>query len=140
MALHRITGLVADLTSWESEDAKVFGGSGEVDMSRRLWPIETPCAVIERASCPDQRVIRTTLEFVGAAIEEEGRRPPGLLVLGKACEVLNKPDVGRKWIVEEGFKGFEDFEGMGLEELVLGGKEERPDVVRGDSVGRELKV
>jgi len=53
---------------------------------------------------------------------------------------LNKPDVGRKWIVEEGFKGFEDFEGMGLEELVLGGKEERPAVARGDIIGRELKV
>lgn len=126
MALHRITGLVADLTSWESEDAKVLDGSVEVDRSRRLWPKETPCAVVERASCPDQRVIRTTLEFVGAAIEEEGSRPPGLLVLGNACEVLNKSDKGRKWVVE-GFKGFGDFEGMGLE-FVLGGKEERDRV------------
>lgn len=140
MALHRITGLVADLTGWESEDAKVVGENGEVDRSRRLWPKSAPCAVVERASCPDQRVIRMTLEFVAAAIEEEGSRPPGLLVLGKACEVLNKPDVGRKWVVEEGFKGFDDFEGIGLEELVLGGKDERPEVVKGDSFGRELKV
>jgi uroporphyrin-III C-methyltransferase len=141
MALHRIAGLVADLTSWESEDAKVLDGSGEVDRSRRLWQKETPCAVVERASCPDQRVIRTTLEFVAAAIEEEGSRPPGLLILGKACEVLNKPDKGRKWVVEEGFKGFDDFEGMGLEELVLGRKEERSGVIgRGGSYGRELKV
>jgi uroporphyrin-III C-methyltransferase len=131
MALHRITGLVADLTSWESEDAKVLNRSGEVERSRRLWQKETPCAVVERASCPDQRVIRTTLEFVAAAIEEEGSRPPGLLVLGKACEVLNKPDKGRKWVVEE----------TGLEELVLGGKEERSDVIgRGGSYGRDLKV
>jgi uroporphyrin-III C-methyltransferase len=42
MALHRITGLVADLTSWESEDAKVLDGSGEVDRSRRLRKKETP--------------------------------------------------------------------------------------------------
>jgi len=140
MALHRISGLVADLTSWESEDAKVLDGEGEVVRSRRLWPKETPCAVVERASCPDQRVIRTRLEFVAEAIEEEGSRPPGLLVLGKACEVLNLPDKGRKWVVEEGFKGFDDIEGMGLEELVLG-EEKRPEaIVRGDSYGRELKV
>jgi len=140
MALHRITGLVADLTTWDSEDAKKINEEGELDGSRRLWPKSTPCAVIERASCPDQRVIRTTLEFVAAAIEEEGSRPPGLLVLGNACEVLHKGDVGRKWVVEEGFKGFEDFATMGLEELVMGEKE-RPDAIeRGDRYGRGLKV
>jgi uroporphyrin-III C-methyltransferase len=140
MALHRINGLVADLTSWESEDAKVVDENGDVNKNRILWPKNTPCAVVERASCPDQRVIRTTLEFVGLAIEEEGSRPPGLLVLGKACEVLNKGDVGRKWVVEEGFKGFDDFEGMGLEELVLGEKERPEAIVRSDGCGRELKV
>jgi uroporphyrin-III C-methyltransferase len=41
-----------------------------------------------------------TLEFVRAVIEE-GSRPLGLLVLGKACNVLNKANVGRKWVVEE---------------------------------------
>jgi len=140
MALHRINGLVADLTGWESEDAKVLDANGEVDRGRRLWPRNTPCAVVERASCPDQRVTRTTLEFVGAAIEEEGSRPPGLLVLGKACEVLNKGDVGRKWVVEEGFKGFDEFVGIGLEELVLGEKERPDGIARGDSHGKELKV
>jgi uroporphyrin-III C-methyltransferase len=140
MALHRITGLVADLTSWESEDAKAVNGSGEIDKSRRLWPKETPCAVVERASCPDQRVIRTTLEFVGAAIEEEGSRPPGLLVLGKACEVLNKADKGRKWVVEEGFKGFDEFEGMGLEDLVLSEDKRPAAIVSGDRHGQNLKV
>jgi len=138
MALHRISGLVADLTRHDSEDAKKLDEDGKIDESRRLWPKDTPCAVLERASCPDQRVIRTTLEWVVAAIEEEGSRPPGLLVLGKACEVLHKSDKGRKWVVEEGFKGFEDWMGTGVEELVLNDK--KPDVVRGDSWGRELKV
>ena len=129
MALHRITGLVADLTSWDSDDAKKMNEDGTVDQSRRLWPKNTPCAVIERASCPDQRVIRTTLEFVTAAIEEEGSRPPGLLVLGASCEVLHKSDAGRKWVVEEGLKGFEDFGSVavGLEELAAGEKE-KPEV------------
>lgn len=138
MALHRISGLVADLTTHDSEDAKILDDKGEVVRDRALWPKETPCAVIERASCPDQRVIRTTLEYVVAAIEEEGSRPPGLLVVGNACEVLKKGEKGRKWVVEEGFCGFEEFEGLGLEELVV---EERPEgIVRGDSYGRELKV
>lgn len=143
MALHRIKGLVADLTTHDSEDAKVVDESGNVDQSRKLWPLSTPCAVIERASCPDQRVVRTSLEWVVDAIEEVGSRPPGLLVLGAACEVLfnqNSSKEGRKWVVEEGFKGLED---LGLGEVGLGScgiEGERPDVVRGDSFGRELKV
>ncbi len=122
MALHRIGGLVADLTTHDSLDAKVVGEDGEVDKSRKLWPKDTPCAVVERASCQDQRVIRTTLEFVVVAIEEEGSRPPGLLILGKACEVLEEGDKARKWVTEEGFKGFEEFAGLekGIEELIVG--------------------
>lgn len=125
MALHRISGLVADLTSHDSDDARVLDADGRIVKERKLWPKETPCAVIERASCPDQRVIRTTLEFVAMAVEEEGSRPPGLLVLGNACEVLVGKEKGRKWSVEEGFVGWEDWigggigDGMGLEELVL---------------------
>ncbi|RFU34900.1 hypothetical protein B7463_g1492, partial [Scytalidium lignicola] len=113
MALHRINGLVADLTSHESADAGKALENGEIDRSRQLWPINTPCAVIERASCLDQRVIRTTLEFVVAAIEEEGSRPPGLLVLGNACEALRKGERGRKWIVEEGLEGLDWLEEFG---------------------------
>ncbi|TGO28415.1 hypothetical protein BPAE_0028g00640 [Botrytis paeoniae] len=143
MALHRIKGLVADLTTHDSEDAKVVDENGNVDQSRKLWPLSTPCAVIERASCPDQRVVRTSLEWVVDAIEEVGSRPPGLLVLGAACEVLfnqNSSKEGRKWVVEEGFKGLDDL-GLGKVGLVSCGVEgERPDVVRGDSFGRELKV
>ncbi|KAJ9641575.1 uroporphyrin-III C-methyltransferase [Coniosporium tulheliwenetii] len=93
MALHRLGALVDSLIC---EDKK--------------WPKETPCAVLERASCPDQRVIRTTLEYVCAAVEEEGSRPPGLLVVGKACEVLFRSG-GQKWVVEEGFTGLEDIGG-----------------------------
>jgi uroporphyrin-III C-methyltransferase len=138
MSLHRITGLIADLTTHDSPDARVLLEDGSVFEGRKLWPKDTPCAVIERASCPDQRVIRTTLEYVASAIEEEGSRPPGLLVVGKACEVLFKADAGRKWVVEEGFQGFDFEDGIptGVGELVG----EKPDLVRGDSFGRELKV
>jgi len=125
MALHRISGLVEDLTTYGPEIAVPEGAPSkddkDIDKSRKLWPVDTPCAVVERASCPDQRIMRTTLEFVVAAIEEEGSRPPGLLVLGKACEVLHKPDSGRKWSVEEGFKGLDNFGNIpGLEEMLSG--------------------
>lgn len=116
MALHRIGGLVAELTApveAETEKEKdnkegvegVSGGSAR----RQLWPRTTPCAVVERASCPDQRVIRTTLDRVVEAVEHEGSRPPGLLVVGRACAFLNEPEKGRAWTVEEGFRGL-DFE------------------------------
>ncbi|KAL8867618.1 MAG: hypothetical protein Q9174_005546, partial [Haloplaca sp. 1 TL-2023] len=107
MALHRITELVDSLV------APLPGGKevdGEEDAQKGGgWPRTTPCAVVERASCSDQRVIRSTLDFVVQAVECEGSRPPGLLVLGKACEVL-KGRGGSRWVVEEGFEGFEVFD------------------------------
>ncbi|KUI73140.1 Uroporphyrinogen-III C-methyltransferase [Cytospora mali] len=141
MALHRIGGLVAELTQHlpseleqptttttttttsapipNSDDpaedvvhqmietTPVSAAGGRTKPTRSLWPKATPCAVIERASCPDQRVIRTTLEFVAQAIEAEGSRPPGLLVVGRACEALYAPESGTSWTVEEGFKGLD---------------------------------
>lgn len=104
MALHRIVGLVRELTC-HLEDEE--GEEQQQDKNRILWPTDTPCAVIERASCPDQRVIRTTLKYVAEAIEQEGSRPPGLLVVGRACEALYTPQRGRSWVVEEGFKGLD---------------------------------
>jgi len=89
MALHRLSALVDSLF-----------------LDGKKWPRNTPCAVIERASCPDQRVIRTTLEYVCCAVEEEGSRPPGLLVVGKSCGVLYKGT--QKWVVEDGFKGLDE--------------------------------
>ena len=103
MALHRLESLVNSLIGKGPESADL-GGSGTNHLP---WPVETPCAVLERASCPDQRVIRTTLRYVAEAVEEEGSRPPGLLVLGWSCEVL-KGTEGNKWLIEEGFHGLGD--------------------------------
>jgi uroporphyrin-III C-methyltransferase len=125
MGLHRIEGLVAELTEYTEEEGRgEESGQGGAEVEgeavtqkqqgkrRTLWPLNTPCAVIERASCPDQRVIRTTLRFVAEAIEQEGSRPPGLLVVGRACEALYTPEKGRSWVVEDGFKGLDlDFDG-----------------------------
>ncbi|KKA17103.1 Uroporphyrinogen-III C-methyltransferase [Rasamsonia emersonii CBS 393.64] len=104
MALHRLSSLVESLTTAPADTA--------TPISRVPWPRDTPCAVIERASCPDQRVIRTTLEHVCLAVEEEGSRPPGLLVVGASCHVLHKPG-SQKWVVEEGFRGLGELRGEG---------------------------
>lgn len=69
MALHRAAELVAEL---------VAAG----------WPPTVPAAIVERASCPDQRVVRAPLCAVPRAVRELGSRPPGLLVVGYACDVL----------------------------------------------------
>jgi len=87
MSLHRLSALVESLLG-------------------KAYPADLPVAVLERASCPDQRVIRTTLEHVCAAVEEEGSRPPGLLVVGNACKVLIKHE--QRWVVEEGFHGLDN--------------------------------
>ena len=97
MSLHRLSALVDDLT-------------------KKGYPADLPVAVLERASCPDQRVIRTSLEHVCAAVEEEGSRPPGLLVVGHACKVLMKYE--QRWVVEEGFHGLDNPDAFG--ELQLG--------------------
>ena len=102
MALHRLSSLVDSLTG-----ANNTSTATNINASYIPWPNTTPCAVIERASCPDQRVIRTTLEDVVAAVEEEGSRPPGLLILGHSCEVLQNIG-GSKWVVEEGFAGLDE--------------------------------
>jgi uroporphyrin-III C-methyltransferase len=99
MALHRLESLIKSLTEHDEE------GSGS--STRTLWPSQTPCAVIERASCPDQRVIRSTLQHVCQAVEAEGSRPPGLLVVGHSCQVLHRPVEGRNWSVEEGFRSLD---------------------------------
>lgn len=126
MALHRIVGLVRELTTHispsspsaaDSQDTTtesppsleaLAAADADADAKRALWPLSTPCAVIERASCPDQRIIRTTLAHVAEAIESEGSRPPGLLVVGRACDVLHPREKGRAWLVEEGFRGLDD--------------------------------
>lgn len=82
MSLHRINDLVEGLIN-------------------NSWDPEIPAAIVERSSCPDQRVTRTKLKYLNEAIEAIGSRPPGLLVVGYACEVLKQHN--EKWIVEEGY-------------------------------------
>ena len=102
MALHRLASLVDSLTGVVPPEA-----APDYDANPSPWPKTTPCAVIERASCPDQRIMRSTLEHIVATVEEEGSRPPGLLVVGWCCEVL-KGTGGARWVVEDGFDGLDE--------------------------------
>lgn len=98
MALHRIVELIPQLIE-------------------KGWVSDLPVAIVERASCPDQRVIRTTLLKVAEAVEVCGSRPPGLFIAGYACRVLCKENEG-DWSVEEGHEQGEI--GGILERLAVG--------------------
>ena len=65
------------------------------------WDPALPVAAVERASCPDQRVIRSTLVNIAEAIDAAGSRPPGLLVVGRSCAVVHKLKPEQKWVIEE---------------------------------------
>lgn len=123
MALHRLPSLIASLILHSDQSSPspsvpasslplppaCSSSSSPAQPISSPWPPSTPCAVIERASCPDQRIIRTSLQHVCTAVEELGSRPPGLLVVGASCSVLHpvKADAEKpNWVVEEGFQGF----------------------------------
>ena len=115
MALHRLGSLVESLTQLKPSSDNPNAEATDANIKiYRPWPLETPCAVIERASCPDQRVIRSTLRRICAAVEGEGSRPPGLLVMGWSCEVLEKNEIKRDWVVEDGFAGLGGLEDLGI--------------------------
>ncbi|KAF5332483.1 hypothetical protein D9611_005330 [Ephemerocybe angulata] len=65
------------------------------------YPGNTPVAIIERASMPDQRVVTSTLRDVVQALESSGeQRPPGMIVVGWSVLCLyGKGDTG---VLEEG--------------------------------------
>ncbi|KAG0286245.1 hypothetical protein BGZ96_009611 [Linnemannia gamsii] len=69
MALHRLEDLVQDLL-------------------RAGYPLDLPVAVVERASAKDQRCIRATVETVVQTLKEAKYRPPGILIVGWACDAL----------------------------------------------------
>lgn len=62
----------------------------------RAYPLNTPIAIIERASMPDQRVISSTLKNIVRALQSSGeQRPPGMMIIGWAVLALHgQGDVG----------------------------------------------
>ncbi|KAI8076813.1 tetrapyrrole methylase [Halteromyces radiatus] len=73
MAIHRLDALVHDL------------------INKQQYPADIPCAIVERASCDDQRVVYGTLGTISKVLESVGgSRPPGLLMTGHAINVLKQ--------------------------------------------------
>lgn len=90
MALHRAEVLVQELLNHH-------------------WDPNVPVAIVERASCPDQRVTRTQLKYLAEVVEEIGSRPPGLIVVGQSVAALMPPksvefNAACKYSVEEGYQ------------------------------------
>lgn len=78
MGVARLSVLITALTE-----------TGEGRRKGRPYPRQTPIAVIERASCPDQRVISSTLEHIEEAMRSVGeQRPPAMMIVGWAALAL----------------------------------------------------
>lgn len=78
-------------------------------IENQQWDPMTPVAIVERASCLDQRVTRTILKYLSSVVEEIGSRPPGLIITGpavmKLCDIqLTQFNEGHKYHIEEGFQ------------------------------------
>lgn len=69
MSLHRLESLVEDL-------------------KRAGYPEDLPVAVVERASAKDQRTVRAKVGTIVHVLHEARYRPPGILVVGWACDAL----------------------------------------------------
>ncbi|AWU76045.1 uroporphyrinogen-III C-methyltransferase [Pichia kudriavzevii] len=72
-------------------------------IDEKQWPKELPVAIVERASCGDERVIRTRLGDLVNVCEKIESRPPGLIVTGWACDVYTRLDEDEEYrIIETG--------------------------------------
>lgn len=48
------------------------------------YPVDTPIAVVERASWPDERIVRGSLEDIAARVADSGIRKTAMIVVGPA--------------------------------------------------------
>ncbi|KAG2187978.1 hypothetical protein INT44_000728 [Umbelopsis vinacea] len=83
MAIHRLEKLTEDL------------------IRDQHYPADVPCAILERASCADQRIVYGTLGSICQVLDSVGgSRPPGLMVVGWAINVLKKESSGLEGVAK----------------------------------------
>jgi uroporphyrin-III C-methyltransferase len=82
----------------------------------KQWPKELPVAIVERASCGDERVIRTRLGNLADVCKKIESRPPGLIVTGWACDVYTKLNDDEEYRIIE--TGDSISENVNLEKIV----------------------
>jgi len=70
------------------------------------YPIETPVGIVERAGCPDQRVVVGTMETIADLAEEYDVKPPSTIVVGEVVNVLlGEEDLGGEVVLEGAVRG-----------------------------------
>lgn len=75
------------------------------------WPGELPVSIVERASCGDERVIRTTFDSLVEVCDQIESRPPGLIIMGWACNVYGALPKNQKFsVIESGLSDDTDLE------------------------------
>lgn len=91
---------------------------------------ETPAAVVERGTYPDQRVVTGTVGTIVAGVERAGIRPPATLVVGRTVALRDgldwrarQPLAGKRVLVtrprEQACAAAAPFEALGAEVIVL---------------------
>jgi uroporphyrin-III C-methyltransferase len=119
MGVARLAGVVHALTSDEGTESGREGGEREGP----AFPKNTPMAILERGSSPDQRVISSTLEHIVEAMDSlDEQRAPGMMVIGWSVmclanegfvKVLDSSEAeldaraqkwlgGKRWLIAEG--------------------------------------
>jgi len=88
-------GTSPDLIQYHKEQTIVFlMAVGRLrELCQRLvnlagYPIKTPVAIIERAGCPEQRVVTGTMENIADIAKENNIKPPSTIVVGEVVNVL----------------------------------------------------
>eukprot|EP00128_Syssomonas_multiformis_P000655 Colp12_sorted_trinity150504_noHs@15907 len=56
------------------------------------YPAELPAAVIEKATCPDQRTVQGTVANIAALVEAENIQPPATVIIGNSVVTLRGGD------------------------------------------------
>ncbi|KAJ3574350.1 hypothetical protein NP233_g1827 [Leucocoprinus birnbaumii] len=125
MGVARLAQVVDALVCDEDDDEDGTGNGKEGGGKRRVgkaYPRNTPIAIIERASMPDQRVLTSTLENAVEALDSCGeQRPPGMMVVGWSVlalwgegevDVLETESEGdkervRRWLDEKAWRVME---------------------------------
>lgn len=85
-------------------------------IEEKKWPSDLPVSIVERASCGDERVIRTRLANLVDVCNKIESRPPGLIVTGWACDVFGKLEEDEEFRVIE--TGLSVEENVALEKIV----------------------
>lgn len=91
MAVGRIPFLYDDLVNGGGSVVGADGGSRSTGRGRG-YPASTPVAIIEKATHPEERVIKTTLQRLREDAQAAGVTSPAILVLGGVVDCLDQEE------------------------------------------------